>query len=101
MNLTAEDNDCSPEVSVLQQSTRIKSDSRKEDRSKNEQLRDVGIFSLSQLLDKNLLVELISKDVRMDRLRLVIERNDWAGFELMGPYTNPLWNQLSVVDDCI
>ena len=37
----------------------------------------------------------------MDRLRRVIERNDRYSFELMGPYTNPLWHQLSVVDDCI
>ena len=37
----------------------------------------------------------------MDRLRRVIERNDRHSFELMGPYTNPLWHQLSVVDDCI
>ena len=37
----------------------------------------------------------------MDRLRRVIERKDRAGFELMGPYTNPLWNQLesAVVDN--
>ena len=37
----------------------------------------------------------------MDRLRRVIERNDRHSFELMGPYTNSLWHQLSVVDDCI
>ena len=37
----------------------------------------------------------------MDRLRRVIERNDRHSFELLGPYSNPLWNQLSVVDDCI
>ena len=36
----------------------------------------------------------------MDRLRRVVERNDRQGFELMGPYTNPLW-QVSVVDDCL
>ena len=37
----------------------------------------------------------------MDSLRRVVERNDRLTFELMGPYTNPLWHQLSVVDDCI
>ena len=37
----------------------------------------------------------------MDRLRRVVERNDRQGFELMGPYTNPLWHQMSVVDDCL
>ena len=62
---------------------------------------DVESFSLLKLFDKTLLAELISEDVWMDRLRRVIERKDRAGFELMGPYTNPLWNQLSVTDDCI
>ena len=62
---------------------------------------NIGTFSLSKLFDKTLLAELISEDVWMDRLRRVIEKKDRAGFELMGPYTNPLWNQLSVVDDCI
>ena len=37
----------------------------------------------------------------MDRLRRVVERNDRQGFELMVPYTNPLWHQMSVVDDCL
>ena len=37
----------------------------------------------------------------MDRLRRVIERKDRHSFELMGPYTNSLWHQMSVVDDCI
>ena len=64
-------------------------------------MSNVGNFSLSKLFDKTLLAELISEDVWMDRLRRVIERKDRAGFELMGPYTSPLWNQLSVVEDCI
>ena len=37
----------------------------------------------------------------MDRLRRVIERGDRQGFELMGPYTNQLWSQIAVQDDCI
>ena len=37
----------------------------------------------------------------MDRLRQVVERGDKQGFELMGPYTNPLWSQRAVEDDCI
>ena len=37
----------------------------------------------------------------MDCPRRVVERNDRQGFELMGPYTNPLWHQMSVVDDCL
>ena len=37
----------------------------------------------------------------MDRLRRVIEKGDKQGFELMGPYTNPLWSQMAVQDDCI
>ena len=35
----------------------------------------------------------------MDRLRRMVERNDMQGFEFMGSYTNPLWHQMSVVDD--
>ena len=35
--------------------------------------------------------KMISEDAWMDRLRRVIERNDRHSFELMGPYTNPLW----------
>ena len=100
VDLTAKDNGCSPEVRLVQQSTRVKHNSKREDRQ-NEQLGDVGIFSLPKLCDKNLLAELISEDVWMDRLRRVIERNDRAGFQRMGPCTNPLWNQLSVIDDCI
>ena len=57
-------------------------------------MSNVGKFSLSKLFDKTLLAELISEDVWMDRLHSVIERKDRAGFEQMGPYTNPLWNQL-------
>ena len=63
-----------------------------------DQLGDVGLFNLSKLFD-NLLAEPVSEDVSMDRLRRVIERNDRVGFELMAPFTNPLWNQLSVLDD--
>ena len=37
----------------------------------------------------------------MYRLHRVIEKNDRHSFELMGPYTNPLWHQLGVVDDCM
>ena len=72
-----------------------------EEHQKNEQLREVRILGLLKLFDKNLLAELISEDVWLDRLRRVIERNDRAGFDLMDPFTNPLWNQLSVIDDCI
>ena len=37
----------------------------------------------------------------MDRLRRVIERKNRHSFEMMGPYTNSLWHQMAVVDDCI
>ena len=37
----------------------------------------------------------------MDRLKRVVERGDKQGFQLMGPYTNPLWNQMAVQADCI
>ena len=46
-------------------------------------------------------MELTTEDTWMDRLRRVIERKDRHSFELMGPYTNSLWHQMSVVDDCI
>ena len=103
VDLTAEDDDDNQDVSVIQ-STRSTKRTNKGQNKLDESLEDmsnVGNFSLSKLFDKNLLAEIISEDVWMDRLRRVIERKDRAGFELMGPYTNPLWNQLSVVDDCI
>ena len=59
------------------------------------------LCNLSKLFNKSLLAELITENTWMDRLRRVIERNDRYGFELMGPYTKPLWHQLSVFDDCI
>ena len=55
----------------------------------------------AKLFDKNLLAELTTEDMWMDRLRRVVERGDKQGFELMGPYTNPLWSQMAVQDDCI
>ena len=30
-----------------------------------------------------------------------MERYDSQGFELMGSYTNPLWHQMSVVENCL
>ena len=57
--------------------------------------------NLAKLFDKSLLAELTTEDTWMDRLRRVIERGDKQGFELMGPYTNPLWSQMAVQDDCI
>ena len=56
--------------------------------------------NLSNNFDKSLLAELTSEDTQMDRLRRVIERGDKPGFELVGPYTNPLWSQMAVQDDC-
>ena len=100
VDLTAEDDDLGPEVSEVQPSKRI-NERQIQLESALADVGDTGSFSLSKLFDKTLLAELISEDVWMDRLRRVIERKDRAGFELMGPYTNPLWNQLSVVDDCI
>ena len=57
--------------------------------------------NLAKLFDKSLLAELTTEDTWMDRLRRVIERGDKQGFELMGPYTNPLWSQMAVQDNCI
>ena len=82
VELTGDENDCSPERGVVQKATRIKRNSRKEEKTE-EELGNVGMFSLTKLLDKTLLSELISEDVWMDRLRRFIERNDRAGFELI------------------
>ena len=100
VDLTAEDDDNSQDVSAIQSTRGVNKRQTKLDDSLAD-MSNVGNSSLSKLFDKTLLAELISEDVWMDRLRRVIERKDRAGFELMGPYTNPLWNQLSVVDDCI
>ena len=85
-----------------QQKTRGGHKSRKSNYQLSEQLKETnGPLSLEKLFDKSLLAELVSEDTWMDRLRRVVERNDRHGFELMGPYTNPLWHQMSVVDDCL
>ena len=76
--------------------------SRKSEYKRGEQLMETeNPLSLDKLFDKSLLAELVSEDTWMDRLKRVVERNDRHGFELMGPYTNPLWHQMSVVDDCL
>ena len=66
-----------------------------------KQQQEEALDNLSKLFDKSLLAELTTEDTWMDRLRRVIERGDKQGFELMGPYTNPLWSQMAVKDDCI
>ena len=87
---------------TLQQKTRSGHKSRKSCYQLSEQLKETNSpLSLVKLFDKSLLAELVSEDTWMDRLRRVVERNDRHGFELMGPYTNPLWHQMSVVDDCL
>ena len=57
--------------------------------------------NFSKLFDKILLAGLTSEDTWMDRLRRVIERGDKQGFELIRPYTNPLWSKILVKDDCL
>ena len=66
-----------------------------------KQQQEETMDNLTKLFDKSLLAELTTEDTWMDRLRRVIERGDKQGFELMGPYTNPLWPQIAVQDDCI
>ena len=66
-----------------------------------KQQQEEALDNLSKLFDKTLLAELTTEDTWMVRLRRVIERGDKQGFELMGPYTNPLWSQMAVQDDCI
>ena len=66
-----------------------------------KQQKEESLDNLSKLFDKSVLAELTTEDTWMDRLRQVIERGDKQGFELMGPYTNPLWSQMAVQGDCI
>ena len=54
-----------------------------------------------KLFHKRLIAELKSENIWMGKLRRVIERGDKQGFELMRPYTNPSWSQMTVLDDCI
>ena len=100
VDLTAESPSESPEVSMIKKEKTCH-DSRKGKPDQNNVRTDISLDNLNKLFDRSLLAELISEDAWMDRLRRVIERNDRYSFELMGPYTNPLWHQLSVVDDCI
>ena len=55
-----------------------------------KQQQEESLDNLAKVFDKSLLAELTTEDTWMDRLRRVIERGDKQGFELMGPYTNPL-----------
>ena len=89
VDLTADSTSESPEVSLVD----LTADSTSESPE--------CLLNLSKLFDKNLLAELFTEDTWMDRLRRVKERKDRHSFELMGPYTNSLWHQMSVVDDCI
>ena len=80
---------------------RANHNSRKDKFRQPELIKEESLDNLTKLFDGSLLAELITEDPWMDRLRRVIERNNLHSFELMGSYTNPLWHQLSVVDDCI
>ena len=57
--------------------------------------------NLAKLFSKSLLAELFSEDTWLDRMRRAIETKVKPGWELTGPYTDPLWSSMSVVDDCI
>ena len=101
---STEDREVSTEVSVVtpKATRRVGHRSRKNEFQLTEQLHaENGPLSLTKLFDKSILAELLTEDTRMDRLRRVVKRNDRHNFELMGPYTNRLWHQLSLVDDCI
>ena len=100
VDLTAESPPGTPEVSIVTKG-KTGHDSRRNSSHQKDTSTEICLDNLTKLFDRSLLAELISEDVWMDRLRRVIERNDRYSFELMGPYTNPLWHQLSVVDDCI
>ena len=97
MDLTANTPSERPEVSIVAR-RRTKRKSRQDEIRQAEQLEENNLLNLSKLFDRNLLAELTTW---MDRLRRVIEQKDRHSFELMGPYTNSLWHQMSFVDDCI
>ena len=101
---SSKDREVSPEVRVVtpKAARRVSHRSRRNEFQLAEQLpAENGPLKPAKLFDKSLLAELLTEDTWMDRLRKVVERNDRHGFELMGPYTNPLWHQLSVLEDCI
>ena len=98
VDLTADTTSESPEVSSVASKARK---SQQNEFRQAENREDNNLLNLSKLFDRNLLAELTTEDTWMDRLRRVIERKDRRSFELMGPYTNSLWHQMSVVDDCI
>ena len=100
VDLTADSSTSSSEISLVG-GRKSDSKSRKTEFRQAEQLEDNNLHNLSKLFDRNLLAELTTEDTWMDRLRRVIERKDRHTFEMMGPYKNSLWHQMSVVDDCI
>ena len=100
VDLTADSSISSPEVSLVGGQKSVRK-SRKEEFRLAEQIEDNTLNNLSNLFDRTLLAELTTEDTWMDRLRRVIDRKDRHSFELMGPYTNSLWHQMAVVDDCI
>ena len=62
MDLTAEDDDNSEDVSAIQSTRRVNKRQTKLDDSLSD-MSNVGNFSLSKLFDKTLLAELISEDM--------------------------------------
>ena len=100
LTTTTESNEDEENVCAIEPPTRNRNISRKETELQ-KQLKGDSLDNLSKLFEKNLLAELLSEDTLMETLRRSIERGDKQGFELWGPYTNPLWNQMAMQDDCI
>ena len=100
VDLTADSPISSPEISLVG-GRKSEWKPRKEEFRQAEQLEDNNLHNLSKLFDRNLHAELTTEDTWMDRLRRVIERKNRHSLEMMGPYTNSLWHQMAVVDDCI
>ena len=99
LNLTTtEDMESDQEMCAIEPPKR--SNKQKEQKLQKQQTEE-SLDNISKLFDKNLLAELTSEDTWIDRLRRVIERGKKQGFELMVPYTHPLWSQMAVQDDCI
>ena len=70
---------------------------QKEEQKLQRQQTVDTLDNLSKLFDKSLLAELTSENIWMDWLRRAIERRTNKD----SSYTNLLWSQMAVQDDCI
>ena len=101
LTTTEENEDEQKEVCAKEPTRRLSQLSRKENQNLSEQLGEDRLGNLSMFFDKSLLAELFSVNAWMIRLRILVERGNKQGLQLMGSYKNTLWNQRAVSKDCI